>query len=308
MVDVDPFLTTLYVMADDFGKTSWPPESPPGPQAALSRSEPVPWAIFGPWHGCGRARGFSRSAPRHVRPAFPPLPPREPCQRQVRQPHDALVAYFLPLPPGLAAQRCLDEALASTGVPPRAATRRGAGWLPGLAEMGWSNRWGWYEGLPLLVAVTPTGMLPGCGCGAASPKAQPLAETCFALRSHSSPALPRVGPPAVGPDVGAKGFEGSVSHAGWKHRYGAPVLCPSQRNSKPPGPKPLRRWCAGMRQIVETVDEKLHHTCRLDRERPHELSGVRARWAAKIALHNFCIWLKLQLDRPHLAFTDLVDW
>jgi len=70
----------------------------------------------------------------------------------------------------------------------------------------------------------------------------------------------------------------------------------------------LRRWLAGVRQIVETVHDKLQHTFRLDRERPHELSGLQARLAAKIALHNFCIWLNKQLGRPQLAFTDLVDW
>ena len=45
----------------------------------------------------------------------------------------------------------------------------------------------------------------------------------------------------------------------------------------------------GVRQIVETVDEKLWQTCRLDRERPHALSGLQARVAAKMTLHNFCL-------------------
>ena len=49
MVDVDTFLTTLYVMADDFCKTSLPPELPPGPPAALSRSEVVTLVMFGQW-------------------------------------------------------------------------------------------------------------------------------------------------------------------------------------------------------------------------------------------------------------------
>ena len=42
------------------------------------------------------------------------------------------------------------------------------------------------------------------------------------------------------------------------------------------------------------------------RERPHELSGLRARLAARIALHNFSIWLNEQLGRPRLAFADLL--
>jgi len=47
---------------------------------------------------------------------------------------------------------------------------------------------------------------------------------------------------------------------------------------------------------------------RLDRERPHELSGLQTRLVATMALHHFCLWLHEHLGRPRLAFTDLVDW
>ena len=86
------------------------------------------------------------------------------------------------------------------------------------------------------------------------------------------------------------------------------MICPPKRNSKTPWPKARRRWLAGVRQIVETVYAKLFQTFRLDRERPHDLSGFGARLAAKIALHNFCIWWNEHLGRPLWAFTDLVDW
>ena len=66
---------------------------------------------------------------------------------------------------------------------------------------------------------------------------------------------------------------------------------------------------AGIRQIVESVYDKLFNAFGLWRERPHdELSGLRARLAARIALHNFCIWLDEQLNRPRLAFADLLGW
>jgi Transposase DDE domain len=243
-----------------------------------------------------------------VRPAFPQLPTREQFNRQVRQQYEALVACFLSLGRLLAAQHCLYEALDSSGIPTRDAKRRGAGWLPGLADIGWSNRLGWYEGFHLLLAVNPVGVITGFGFGPASTKDQPLAATFFALRRHPHPGLASVGAPARGPYVVDKGFEGQANQRAWWRSYGAQVLCPPKRNSKTPWPKRLRRWLAGVRQMVETVYEKLHHTFRLDRERPHELSGFQARLAAKIALHNFCIWLNEQLGRPRLAFTDLVDW
>ena len=308
MVDVDTFLTTLYVMVDDVCKTSLPPEAHPGPQAALSRSETVTLALFGQWQGFGSERGFYRYAHQHLRAAFPTLPSREQFNRHVRQQSEALVACFLHLVQVLAAQRCPYEALDSSGIPTRDAKRRGAGWLPGLADIGWSNRLGWYEGFHLLLAVNPLGVITGFGFGPASTKDQPLAETFFALRRHPQPGLASVGAPARSPYVVDKGFEGQANLRAWWTTYGAQVICPPRRNSKRPWPKPWRRWLAGVRQIVETVNEKLHHTFRLDRERPHELSGLQARLVAKIALHNFCIWVNDQRGRPRLAFADLVDW
>src|SRR5262247_3466260 len=198
MVDVDTFLTTLYVMVDDFCNRSLPPEPHLGPQAALSRSEVVTLAIFGQWQGFGSERGFYRYAWRHLRTAFPQLPTREQYNRQGRQHHEALVAFVRQLVHLLAAQRCAYEALDSTGVPTRDAKRRGTGWLPGLADIGWSNRLGWYEGLHLLLAVNPVGVITGFAFGTASTKDQPLADTFFAVRRQPHPRLPSVGAPARG--------------------------------------------------------------------------------------------------------------
>lgn len=308
MVDVDTFLTTLYVMVDDFCQSSLPLESRPGPPAALSRSEVLTLAIFGQWQGFGSERGFYRYAQRHLRPAFPSLPTRPQFNRQLRHQQPALVLWVLPLVQLLAAQQCCYEALDSSGVPTRDAKRRGAGWLPGLADIGWSNRLGWYEGFHVLVAVNPVGVITGFGFGAASTKDQSLADTFFALRRHPQPQWYGAGAPAQGPYVADKGFEGAAWHWKWRQYYGAAVLCSPKRNSTRPWPKRLRRWLAGVRQIVETVHDKLSHTFRLDRERPHTLGGVQARLAAKIALHNFCLWLNEQLGRPRLAFADLVAW
>jgi hypothetical protein len=196
---VDPFLTTLSVLVDDLCTTALPPEPPPGPQAALRRSAVVTWALGGPGQGLGRARGVYRSAPRQRRAALPSRPAREQSQRQVRRPHAALVAFLLPLVPLWAAQGWADAARDRAGGPPRAAQRRGAGGLPGQADLGWRNRRGWAAGGPLLLAVTPVGVSTGLGCGAASPKEPPRAATGFALRRSPPPGLARVGGPARRP-------------------------------------------------------------------------------------------------------------
>jgi hypothetical protein len=308
MVDADTFLTALYVTVDDFGKAHLPPDLRPGPPAALTRSEVLTLALFGQWQGFGSERGFYRYARRHLRGALPALPTRAQFNRQLRRHHGALVACLLHLAHLLRARCAPHEALDCTAVPTRDGKRRGGGWLAGLADIGWSNRLGWFEGVRLLLAVTPAGAITGFALAPASTKDQPLAETFFALRRRPHPRAAGVGAPAAGPYLTDTGFEGRDHHRRWRQEYGAAVLCPPKRTSAQPWPTAWRRWLAGHRQIVETVVGALLHTFRLDRERPHALAGLQARLAAKMALHNFCLWLNGQLGRLDLAFADLIDW
>ena len=73
-------------------------------------------------------------------------------------------------------------------------------------------------------------------------------------------------------------------------------------------PAGWHRLCASWRQIVETAHEKLLNFCRLESERAHCRSGFAARLSAKIALHNFCIWLNWKSGRKLLEFVELVSW
>ena len=95
MVDIDTFLTILYVMIDDFCKSHLPPVKRPGPKASLSRSEVITLAIFGQWYRFRGQRDFYRYAQEKLRPAFPTLPNRSQFNRLVRNHHDDLVAFFL---------------------------------------------------------------------------------------------------------------------------------------------------------------------------------------------------------------------
>jgi hypothetical protein len=307
MVDVDTFLTALYVMVDDFCY-SHRPKRQPGPEPSLSESEIITLAIFARWSRFSSERDFYRYATGHLRGAFPTLPDRSQFNRLVRACTGLIEEMALHLAEVLEARESPYEALDSSAMPVRDAKRRGAGWLAGRADIGWSNSLGWYEGFRLLVATAPTGIITGFGFCAASASDQQVAETFFALRNRPNSRLSSVGSAAAGPYVADKGFEGEGNHQRWLHRYGARIIHPPKRNSRKPWPKRLRRWVASIRQIVESVYEKLFNAFGLWRERPHELSGLRARLAARVALHNFCIWLNEQLGRPRLAFADLLGW
>ncbi len=308
MLDTITFLTTLYVMVDDFAKAFLPAEVRPGPRPSLTRSEVVTLAVFGQWACFCSERGFYSWAARHLRAAFPSLPARTQLNRLLRHHESATTAFCLHLTDRLGAPGAAYQALDSTALVCRDAKRRGRGWLAGQADIGWSNRLGWYEGLHLLLAVDPQGVITGYGLSPASVKDQRLAETFFAARHCRPTALTSVGAQTPAPYVTDKGFEGERWHQHWAESYGARVICLPKRDALKPWPRSWRRFVAGVRQIVETVNEKLHYAFRLSRERPHALSGARARLAAKAALHNFCVWLNRQFKRPGLAFADLVDW
>jgi hypothetical protein len=259
-------------------------------------------ALFGQWVQFPSEWAFYRYAQHHLRAAFPRLPARSQFNRLLRQYRDAITAFGLFLVCLLQAQECNYEVLDSTAAVTRDAKRRGRGWLAGQADIGWSNRIGWYEGFHLRLGVTPLGMISGFGFGSASTHDQHLAATLFATRHHPSPRLPSAGLPTQGAYVADKGKAFERPYRQWWLEHQVEVVTPPHQSSqRMRWPKALRRWLASIRQIIETVNDKLLNTFRLARERPHVLTGFQARLAAKVGLHNFCIWLNLHLGRAPLA-------
>jgi hypothetical protein len=307
-MDPDTFLTGLYVFVDEYCKAHPAPARGRGRAASLDRSEVVTLALFGQWARFGSERDFYRYADQRLRGAFPGLPNRSQLNRQIRAAYLTIVAVGQHLADWLGAGEAPYEVLDATAAPVRNVKRRGWGWLPEYVTRGWSNRLGWYEGFHLLVAATPDGVITGYGIGPADAKDQPLAETFFAARATADPRLPTVGRPTLEPYLTDSGFIGAERHAHWLAAFGARVICPPYRSAKRNWPRALRRWLAARRQVIESVNTKLLHTFRLERERPHELGGFHTRLAAKVALHNFCCWLNRQLGRPTLAFADLLAW
>ncbi len=338
MLDVDTFLITLYVTADEFCRgyaAELPPERRPGPPAALTRSEVVTLAVLGQWRRFESERAFYRWVARHLSPYFPTLPRRSQFNRLVRRERVTLTRFGLALAHQAAVRTWRDglyEAIDGTAAPVRQARRRGRGWLVGQADVGWSTHLGWFCGLRVLGAVAPGGAITGYGVASASADERAMADVFLAARHTPTPALPGVGQPLapLAPLVGSSaadpspsyyvtdtGYESQVAHRRWAEGYGALVLTPPKRSAAPdsPGsrskrqwPARWRRWLAGLRQIVETVFARLQHDFRLAQERPHALTGFLARLAAKVALHNFCLWLNVTLARDRMAFATLIDW
>lgn len=309
MLDPETFLTELYVAAADFCKTARPPASPPGPAPSLTPAEVISLALFAQEQPFPSEAAAYRYARRHLRPLFPTLPSRAQFNRLLRTQEAAITAFTLHLGQALAtADERPYEVLDGTGVATRNAKRRGDGWLWGQADIGWCSRLGFYEGMRLLLSVTPRGAITGWGFGPASANDRTLAETFFAARAAPQPALASVGTPTSDCYVADMGFAGKDCTQRWRRDLAAVVICPPQSDSRRAWSKPWKTWLAGLRQVIETVNHRLLSSCGLARERPHELSGLRTRLAAAVGLHNVCCWLNRRYGRDLLATADLIDW
>jgi hypothetical protein len=308
MLDVDTFLTILYVMCDDFCKAHAGAEpAGAGRKTSLTRSEVLTLAIFSQWYLFRSERDFYRYASRHLRGAFPHLPDRGQYNRLVRHCRDSLSAFSLQLGEQLLARPTVYEILDTSGVPVRSVRRHGSAWLAGVANVGWCTRVGWFYGFRLLMAITPQGVITGFGFGEGSAKEQPLTDTFLQLRDQAPALLPSVGRPAAGGYIADAGFAGRRNQQRWREVYHAAVLSPPQSHAPSPG-KAWLSWLRRIRQLIESCFDKLFNFFRLGDHRVHELSGFQANLAASIALHNFCIFLNRQLGRPALLFADLLEW
>jgi hypothetical protein len=84
MLDVDTFLTALYVIVDDLCQSQASEQRRPGPPASLCQSEVVTLSIFAHWSRFASESDFYRYAEAHLRGAFPNLPDRSQFNRLVR--------------------------------------------------------------------------------------------------------------------------------------------------------------------------------------------------------------------------------
>jgi len=134
MLDVDTFLTTPYVMVDDFCHSRPSGKPRPGPDRSLSPSEIITLAIFSRWSRFGGERDFYRYAKGNLEEAFPTLPDRSQFNRSVRSHANLLEEVASHLAWTMGSKNRPYQALDSSAIPVGDAKRRGDGWLAGYAD------------------------------------------------------------------------------------------------------------------------------------------------------------------------------
>lgn len=313
MLPAEDFLLHLYCLVDDFSRSRQDLvrryTGRRGRKTKLSPAEIVTLSIFSQWSRFDGERCFWRFAQFRLRGLFPNLCHRSQFNRASRRMNPVTAAFFQHLADLLGSRECLYEIIDRFGVVTRRSGRRGMGWLPDYTDKGLCSRIGFFHGVQVLSAVTPAGVITGFGIAAGSTKDQPMAGEFFRLRMRPSLSMPWTGRPAASQIyIADKGFSGPSRHKEWFLETGAVLTCAPQKGHAEPWPPLWLRAIATMRQMVETVHDKLLHRFRLQDERPHDITGLFTRLCAKSALHNACIWINRKLGRADLEFATLLGW
>ena len=327
-VDLETFLTTLYVRVDDLYRQAVQPRMPAcgGPSPSLSDSEvfclglAAQWRSGVPWKS---ERGFLRYACKHLRPLFPGLTSQSAFNRRLRR----LWGGFILLQQAVAqemltVQDC--EVMDCVPVPVAHGARSfHPGWLADIARIGKGGNDRYFYGLHLLVLASASGVATGWILAAGNIQDRWLAEGLFSARAGcpqlTGPTVPGkvqsrlpapidwIGPvQSCGANTGRpviadKGFTADDWQQHWAQDYATQVAAPPQ--TVEPG---NYRWFSSLRQVIETVFAHLDDSFGIKYPGAHTTWGLLTRVAAKLAAYNLGIWINRYWSRPDFAFATLI--
>ena len=327
-LDLETFLTALYVIVDDFYQSHIQPQMPArgGPQAEMSDSEVLclglaaQWRSGVPWK---TERGVLRSVQKHLRHLFPILLSQSAFNRRLRR----LWGAFILLQDAVAEQLGRAEDVdVMDGFPiPIAHGARSfhPGWLADIARVGKGGNDRYCYGVRMMRVISQSGVATGWSLASGNVQERWVAELLFSTRA-GMPRLqgprdpdthqPQVTPPsdwmAPVPSGGAaskkpvmtdSGFRGDEGLEHWAAAYGVHV------HPLPKGAtRAERRWWSSVRQVVETTFSNLSESFGRKYPGAHTGWGLLTRVAAKVAAYNLGILMHRLLGRPDFAFATLI--
>jgi hypothetical protein len=327
-MDLETFLTTLYVRVDDLYWQVVQPQMPPrgGPPPRLSDSEVLclglaaQWRSGVPWKS---ERGFLRYACKYLRGLFPGLTSPSAFNRRLRR----LWGGFILLQQAVAQELLTAqdyEVLDCVPVPvARGARSFHPGWLADIARIGKGGNDRYFYGLHLLLIASASGLATGWILAAGNIQDRWVAEGIFSARAgcpqltgpllpdQTQPRLPAptdwIGPAqSCGsntdrPLVADNGFAAADWQQHWAQDYAAQIVTLPETDGAA-----QHRWFSGVRQVIETVFAHLCDSFGLKYPGAHTTWGLLTRVAAKLAAYNLGIWINRYWGRPDFAFATLI--
>lgn len=333
-MDLDTFLTTLYVFVDDWysAQMAHQMRRRPGQAPRMSDSEVLTvglaaqWRVGVPWRS---ERGAVRYLQAHGLGWFPTMLQRSAFNERVRNLWTVFVSLQQQVNEWLRQADDLYEVVDCVPLPAcsLAQTQTHDGhWLWWSSKGYGGTHGGWYWGEQALVSVLPSGSVTGWMIGSAHSDDRWLLQ---ALLSQRCGNLMLVGPEAkqpnrvsappahVGPRLAAgkthpvyyladQGFNGWRWCQFWQTQYATQVVTAPASHARNPWSSVTRRWLKSRRQIVETVFAVLTQVFDLQHLQAHSRWGQYTRVSIAMAAYNLGIYLNRLLGRPDLAHATLI--
>jgi hypothetical protein len=334
-MDLDTFLTTLYVLIDDWykGEMQEVVGKRRGPKPQMSDSEVLTVAVAGQWRvgvPWRSERGVVRYMQKHGRQWFPTMLQRSAFNERVRKLWRLLVILQQHVAQWLQSADDLYEVVDTVPLPACSLSQiqnRDGHWLFWSSKGHGGTRGGWYWGEQMLVSVLPQGAITGWLVGSAHSDDRWLLQALISQRcgqfvlagpAPRQPSRPSIPPEHVGPllacghrlhtdyFLGDQGFNGWRWHDFWADRYPVRILSAPPTHAERPWSQAARRWLNSRRQIVETVFAVLTQVFDLQRLRAHSRWGQYTRISLATSAFNLGIFLNRRLGRPDLAHETLI--
>lgn len=333
-MDLDTFLTTLYVLVDDWYKAEMQDtvRRQRGPKTHMSDSEVLTVALAGQWRAgvpWRSERGVVRYMQKHGRHWFPTMLERSAFNERVRKLWRVLIALQQAFARHIGNPQALYEVVDTIPLPACSLSQSqnwGGHWLWWSSRGYGGTRGGWYWGEQVLMSVLPQGAITGWLVGSAHSDDRWLLQALISQRQghyglEGPPAkqADRVSAPPshVGPLAACgqtsplayladQGFNGWRWHDFWAEHYRTCVLSAPPTHAHDAWSPSARRWLKSHCQIVETAFAILTQVFDLQRLRAHSRWGQYTRISLATAAYNLGIYLNRLLQRPDLAHETLI--
>jgi hypothetical protein len=338
-MDLDTFLTTLYVLIDDWYKRTVKQYKPKrgGARERMSDSEILTLAIAGQWRKgvpWESERSLVRYMRQHGRQWFPTMLNRSAYNQRVRMLCGVLAALQREVCGWLEDEKKGYEMVDGLPLPVCTlghAARQKQHWLMHSSRGHGGNYGGWFFGQRWWVSLTPSGAITGWVVADASINERWVFEALLSARGgdgdlHGPLVAPQTPPderatPPLGFIGGAfavgkwcatyladRGLNGQRWRDHWREYYHADVIAVPPANTADfrLWSKADCRWLASHRQPIETAYAFLTEVFGIKRVNAHSQWGQFTRLAAKAAAYNLGLVFNRLLARPLGALATLI--
>jgi hypothetical protein len=207
-VDLDSFLVSLYVLTDDWWKSTHSQDDPKvGRPSLISEAEILALAILAQWPRFRSERDFFRFASSHLREYFPTLPSQSQFNRRARALEGEMRFLQLHLADLLAEESAPYHVLDTTLIPAVVRVRACRnGLFAGQATFGrCASKTEWVYGFKVGLTITPEGVITAFCLAEASADERPIGDFLIQRDRHGAYTWPtRASPRWIGSGIGRR--------------------------------------------------------------------------------------------------------